>query len=341
MTRLSPKAPLHSSLGLARVVRILRAEGGQLTQLDTKLPTARSALNDLGFAIERTEFLARGATSTSWRLDAAGVSFVFRKIDDDRVLDGKIDSFIRRNLIENGARIAAPVLNSDEVGLCIDGSRWSLDRFVRGVHPERGRMPSEAARQLGETLAVLHDIPVDGFGRPEKLTNGVVVGLKSTPIQGVMQRFENPLPETWEPGFEHPIFGVMPTLRKQIDSHLREVSRQIKLGTCAMCHTDLHERQLICDEDNLIALIDFGEAAILDRYWDLGSALYFHGWQTFKTILDGYLKRSKEDQPRAEMAVSFSIAVAMHHASRSRLQGKGHRLRYATRHVRTAVDAST
>jgi len=165
----------------------------------------------------------------------------------------------------------------------------------------------------------------------------VLVGDTSDPFEGVAQRFENPIPELWADDFAHPMQQIFPKLWERILLRLREVSERIQERQFVLCHSDLHEQQLICLGDNLLAVIDFGDATILDCHWDLGSALYFHGAKDFSELYASYLNSSGGDQSYPELAASFSIAIAMHHASRSRLPGKQNRLERAIRHIRKTI----
>jgi aminoglycoside phosphotransferase (APT) family kinase protein len=139
----------------------------------------------------------------------------------------------------------------------------------------------------------------------------------------------------------HPVLNTIPELKDEVLGHLQEVSEQVQnprtLSRSVLCHSDLHERQFICANDTLIALIDFGDATILDRHWDLGSVLYFHGERNFAAILEAYSNNIDEGPSCARLAASFSVAIALHHASRSRLPGKEHRLDRAIQWIRQII----
>ncbi len=191
--------------------------------------------------------------------------------------------------------------------------------------------------RLGETLAALHEISADMFGRPATVSSQTVIGSKTNPLDGVAQRFENPLPDTWADDFLHPMLSEDPELTAGILARLHEVSEQIRQGHSVLCHSDLHEKQMICTDTDLAALVDFGEATLLDRHWELGSVLYFHGKENFSSVYDAYNGSGFGRQTSLEVAESFSIAIAMHHASRSRLPGKAHRLAKAADHIRKII----
>lgn len=76
-----------------------------------------------------------------------------------------------------------------------------------------------------------------------------------------------------------------------------------------------------------------GETAILDPLCDFGSFCYFHEPESTSALLDGYATGPR--RPDLALIKSFSAAIALHLASRSRLPGKAHRLDVAARHVAT------
>ena len=70
---------------------------------------------------------------------ASQKSYALRLIEEeDRVIDGVLDKFIRSSVLAHGGRVAAPLLNSETIEKRLNGKRWCLDAFVRGTHPERG-----------------------------------------------------------------------------------------------------------------------------------------------------------------------------------------------------------
>jgi hypothetical protein len=65
--------------------------------------------------------------------------------------------------------------------------------------------------------------------------------------------------------------------------------------------------------------------------------LYFHGKDVFSDVFEAYTGNFASSQSSTDIAASFSVAIAMHHASRSRLPGKQHRLENALNHIRQTV----
>lgn len=302
-------------------------------EIDINLLT--SLLSQIGEKPLQASIFAKGATCDVWRVQSTNRLFALRVFNGgSRVLDGVVDAFIRSSLAARGCAIVAPILNSETTGQSFEGKRWCLEPFITGGHPRRGALSQQIGRRLGETLAALHELPSVEFGRPLQVHEDCIVGQKSNPFEGVAQRFENPLPELWRDGFDHPLLKALPDLAVATLALLRDVSERVREGETVVCHSDIHERQLICSDNRLAALIDFGDASILDRHWDLGSVYYFHGEAIFAAVYDAYSSNTRSAQTCPHLARSFSAAVAMHHSSRSRLPGKSHRLEKATQHIR-------
>ncbi|SPH24289.1 hypothetical protein DEA8626_03339 [Defluviimonas aquaemixtae] len=246
-------------------------------------------LSEIGESLSQIDSCVQGATCSVWKVHSDRQTYALRIIEDgDRVLASELDALIRAEIFRMGGRVVETLSSSHEMNLLLDGRRWSLDVFVHGSHPRRGSLSVGVCRDIGETLAALHRLPTKLFGKPIMLREATLIGQKTTPVEGVMQRFENPLPETWEHGFIHPVFSAAPDIAPEIIAHLRQVSTVVKEGNSVLCHSDIHERQLICDSDGLTALIDFGDATILDMNWDLGSIYYFHGEQNAARVFEPY-----------------------------------------------------
>lgn len=299
------------------------------------ISSSKKILGLIDETLEKVSFLAKGATCNVWQVQSDRRSYALRIIEaDERVLDGAIDMFVRTEMLAKGGHVAEPILCSETSKPILDGTRWTLDAMVTGYHPERGQLSDQTCRDLGETLAVLHELPTHNCGRPSHIEHSAIIGMKTDPMEAVEQRFENPLPEIWQAGYEHPVLRATPEIAPEILARLQEVSAVVEEGKHVLCHADLHERQLLCSSGRLAALIDFGDATILDRHWTLGSALYFHGQDNFDRLYDSYVGASRANDSQREIVPSFSMAIAMHHASRARLPGKHHRLERAINYIR-------
>jgi len=214
---------------------------------------------------------------------------------------------------------------------------WALDEFIEGHHLPRGMLGAEAARDLGRTLRVLHRIPVRGYGSPIVTESGALEGQSGDVLSGIDARFDAPLSAERKELRAHPLIAAAPEMEDHLARVIRRIRRELEDQRVAICHTDLHERQLVIQGTRLAALLDFGEAAIGDPRWDLGSVFYFQGLRILEAAVRGYTRRNEERRDLIAGARLFSVAIAMHHASRSRLPGKEHRLAYALAYVRDTL----
>lgn len=275
----------------------------------------------LGEVITGTIPLENGVTSEVYRLETQQNTYLLKCLTGrPPACDPALDSHIRRAMLGKEARVAAPVLQ---------GHGWTLDAYVQGTHPVRGNIPAKACLDLGKTLAALHALPARGYGSPKLGTDGAIHGEEASPNSGLLTRFTNPLPVGLEALSQHPTCRENPALIDVLPPYLTEIRQKMASAPVAICHSDLHERQIILAGDRLAALIDFGEATVADPRWDMASLLYFHGPQALQDTLAGYGGPCNLFRD----AHLFSLGVAMHHAARSTIAGKGHRLNTASVHL--------
>ena len=209
----------------------------------------------------------------------------------------------------------------DHPGL-FGGAEWMLDARLSGTHPQRGAIPAEALRGLGAALAALHEIEADGWGPLVRMDGEVATGCSATPVAGLGRRFDLPLNAEDAEALEGRIRAVDRALALVV-SRVVAWLHDLSASGQVLCHTDLHERNILVADGRLTGLIDFGDMTVAPPAWDLGSIRYFHGSEALATVLEGY---ARDDAALAEDAVRASAAIALHHAVRSRLPGKHHRL---------------
>ncbi len=313
--------------------------GGTMRKTKAQLPSlANSLLDEIGEELRECRHVARGATCDVWKLVSDRHSYALKVFRDaDRTPNLALDAFLRREVADRSGLVVVPILSAERLKGVADETIWILEPYIDGIHPPRGELTGATCKRLGETLAALHSIPTRSFGRPSELSSQRIVGSKANAFDGVSQRFENPLPETWDDSYTHPVLVELADQSDKILDLLGEVSDQVRQSEAVVCHSDLHERQLICSEGNLVALLDFGDAVIADRHWDLGSVRYFHGDGISSAVCRAYLSAGGSGVCSDRLFRAFSVAIAMHHASRSRLPGKTHRWARAVQFIRDTV----
>lgn len=193
------------------------------------------------------------------------------------------------------------------------------------------------ATDLGRTLAILHGLPTEAYGVPSIAPPGLFKGSEKSALAGLYTRFENPLPAGRQQLAEHPIGRTDPELARSLESAIHTIQTTIANRKGVLCHSDLHERQLILGEGRLAALIDFGDTTIADPGWDFASLLYFHGPAALADALVGYTEDVSRRREIGDDARLLSIGIALHHTARSRLPGKHHRLAVATTYLRNTL----
>ena len=267
--------------------------------------------------------LEKGATGDVWQICTQNQCFAFKHLTKRApTAQLALDVHVRKLLITQGGAVSRPVSH---------GETWVLDEFVQGVHPERGSVPKAACIRLGETLKLLHKQPVQGFGQPKLSSSGQIVGQHTDPLTGISTRLSNPVPSADQLN-QNPACRADTRFSTALPPYLAKLQAKLAENRASLCHSDLHERQFIIKNGALAALIDFGEATIADPRWDFGSLLYFHGPEVLAHTLLGYgASISVED------AYLFSLGIALHHANRSILGGKSHRLKVASVHLQKAL----
>ncbi|OUS05043.1 hypothetical protein A9Q96_13155 [Rhodobacterales bacterium 52_120_T64] len=290
-------------------------------------PDISAILAKLGDQLVAAEQIDGGATSDVWKVRTNRRVYALKILNEcGAAANLTLDVHLRKNLSAGGAFVAAPVLSSEGFPN-MSGAAWVLDEFVAGEHPARGELHKLTCLDLGKTLAILHDIPVSDFGAPQ-LTGSLISGEQENVFSGLATRFTNPLPIETPPAFELSRELWLKTLPYLV--RIREI---LSTSSGVLCHSDLHDRQMIIANNRLAALIDFGDATIGDYRWDFGSLLYFHGPRVLADTVKGYEPDGTLQAKLIDSAHVFSIGIAMHIGARSLLPGKAHRLKVATVHL--------
>ncbi len=293
--------------------------------------------------------IAQGSSSEVWRITTDTASYALRiLISRQGNSPLQSDVHIRTQLHAQGGADAAPVAAPVTHGVFPQtptgentGLNWILDCFIPGNHPERGHLPAQTCAGLGKLLSRLHRLECSGHGRPTAVENNVIIGGETSPIAGLNTRFSSPLPITVSDWAAHP-FHRITGLHARILPFLHRIVEKIARAPMVVCHTDLHEGQLICEGDQLRALIDFADVTIADRRWDFGSLYYFHGDCALQDVIGAYCEADPQQNTHQSTLISnarlFSLCIALHHAARSVLPGKSHRFDVALAHIYRVLD---
>ncbi|NND90562.1 MAG: phosphotransferase [Granulosicoccus sp.] len=178
----------------------------------------------------------------------------------------------------------------------------------------------------------MHDIPVSGYGRLENSTDKLTGSAQSAEV-GLQMRYEAPWPFTFESLDDHPTVRALPSLKPKIHRMESDLLSFEQGSKPAINHSDLHEGQLLVSADSLTALLDFNDAFVGRREWDLGSYLYFHGSKCLGDLLDGYCRSTDDRSSLTDQAALASVLIALHHGNRGAILGRPHRIEASVKYL--------
>ncbi|MEZ4523546.1 MAG: aminoglycoside phosphotransferase family protein [Thermomicrobiales bacterium] len=242
--------------------------------------TAGRIIAACGIAACRIDFLASGVQSLVWVVETREQRYALRIASPASPEPPSYESEfgIRQCLADLGGRVSRPVRTNRDVESEFPFD-WSLDEFVDGSPDPAGQLTAAACRDLGRTLALLHRLPVEGYG-PLENRRDRIVGQSMSFRDGIRSRLERPWPFSGESLDFHPIASVAPDLLGKIRPLEPEMlALEGRPSRMSVIHSDLHAGQLALSNGRLAALLDFGDALIGPPAWDIGSFAYFHGWE--------------------------------------------------------------
>lgn len=212
------------------------------------------------------------------------------------------EAVLRRHLASKGANVAKPYKTSEDTRLRDFPWAWSLDEFVTGSTLGSRTLKPIWARRLGRTLRILHDLD------PGELETQR--GLQRSAPSVVAQCF----------GTDY--LRDIERRASASDSANNDLFQSIFEGVAgdrsepSICHADLHRNQLIVEggEGADLTLVDFGEARICSRNWDLAALLIKFGLDPFRQVAVGY----GLEEALSPHVLSYARCLAIAHASISR-----------------------
>ena len=293
-------------------------------------------LQPLGLSPAEHVFLAQGSVSRAWLVHYGRDRFVLRLAQPHpgKTPSFEVDTLLRRKLHERGSPVAEPIATGTHHSSASHGIPWALDRFMEGQTYPRGELPASICRAIGVFLAQLHELTGPGYGLLRD-SGTSLHGQADEPREGILTRLQDPWPDA--PLDDHPLAVEAPELRKELPAIASEVIRVALDDAGVVTHTDLHERQFLCANETLGAVLDFSDAVIGPAIWDIASFGYFHGWGAADSLLEGYGAPAGRHKETKRDAAYFAILIAMHHLSRSRTLRKPERARFAASRLRASL----
>lgn len=276
--------------------------------------------------------LEAGSQVNAWLLSNGSDNLVLRVAKQCDDLGLITDLRVRNSLAGSNF-----VPRNQDGGQTKDGKIWLIDECVSGTHPDRGEIGEAATRQMGIILSELHQIPVSGSGRIEPKETGLCGGA-STIWEGLFSRFDLGAEPDDLDAVTHMVLSSQPDLCSSSAMLLKEFQGALLMARPAVCHADLHEKQIFLVGGNLSGLIDFGHAVIAAPCIDLASFAYFHGLDKLPTLREGYESNGTEP-PGLSDCLKATILIAIHHLHRSSLPGKEHRRKFAIQRLQDVISS--
>jgi aminoglycoside phosphotransferase (APT) family kinase protein len=274
-----------------------------------------------GLKLQRWRFLAQGAISSAYKLQTTTGDWVLR-LSSSGTANYEVDAAIRRRLwYQLEVRcIAEPLATGSDHGVY-----WSIDRFIRDVHPDHGNVPERACMELGALLAQIQALPVQGYGL--LANDGRHLRGQATDVEsGLRSRLVFAWP--FDDAVAHPAAGALAPYLGTLERH-RHAALAALSGPAVLNHSDLHGQQLVIWRKQLTGLLDFGDAVAGPGHWDLASFAFFHGWQQAQWVVHGYCSNSADRALLWRNAELFTLTLALHHWARGVNEGVHRRIAQA------------
>lgn len=286
-----------------------------------------------GLRYESKALLDSGSSSEVWMAQTSIGAVVVRFLASKNGIAPRIDfeTTVRRRLHDDGVRVAKPIASSHEFTSVSHPRAWIVDEYICGHTYPRGKLPDSVCADLARVLIRVHDIEGRGFGLP--LDRSELRGTADSVEAGLETRFDNPWPLGSLTIDQHPISEADDAIVDRMKCLEAELRLGLRVSASRLVHSDLHERQMICNRARLAGLIDFGDAMFADPAWDFASLHYFHGERALDSILSAYEPNGTTRKLLAERARLFSLCIACHHAMRSQRLDKPHRMKAAIAHL--------
>ena len=307
-------------------------------ELEKARSIALQATQDRGEKLSSIAFLDSGSTSNVFKLTTDIGNYVLRIASPrgGKSVAYEADFAMRKAMSDAGLPVAQPVATNTTVRFPTTDV-WVLDEYIEGEHASRGDVPPAVSKQVGKLLRFLHGLKASRFGRLETVPDEFV-GATDNPIEGMLMRFEQPWPFTQFKLEEHPAVQAIPALGGKLaplEDHLKAF---VLDSDPVVTHSDLHEGQMLINNDKLTGLLDFNDACLARREWDFGSYLYFHGEAGLSALFEGYTESLREKENYWEQAKYAAILIALHHGNRGVVLRRPHRIAASVRFLEQQFD---
>lgn len=302
--------------------RKLDDERDEMTSKNERNTVERIAGYAAGSTHLRLTHIGRGATSSAWFASTPPANLVVRILPHsvNRPTTYLSEFLILQALQAQGCLVPDPVLNyrSSVAQLADIPEPWSVTTKLDGEPITAARWNNAVAREVGQTLAVLHQLPVDRYGRLDEQASEIY-GLQKTEQDGIVARW------CWAPLWpfdrsdlkEHPLCDLEPDLCRQINRLQDAILALPETAAGVLVHSDLHAEHIFHRDGRLAGLIDFGAAFIGHPAWDFAVLGFYHGWAITDQILDGYTSRVDLRNSLTAQARLLAISLGLYKMARA------------------------
>lgn len=259
-----------------------------------------------------------GTVSVAWEAKSQTRQLIVRAMPSDstKAMTYAGEFAILQALYDKGLPVPQPIVSSTgHLGVHVDtiGFDWAITGKVEGQVAGNKGLSSKIAHQIGQLLAVLHAIPVSGYGQLT-VKDTDFAGNRRSPLAGAKQHWHNyPLWGIHEHvRLETTVIATMfPGLMPDLNALEKEVRGAASQGDAVICHADLHSEHIFLKEDGLSGVIDFGDVCVLPPAWDFAIAAHYFGWRTITEMLEAYSTSQDKREQLLEQAYRLALIVGV------------------------------
>lgn len=272
-------------------------------------------------SVQKITPLGQGATSAAWHVTTLKDAFIIRLMPagTKRPVTYQSEFTILRMLRREGCPVPEPVMSSVEQAIPLNdiSEPWAITRVVPGVAMRDNPLAPELAHELGRFLAIVHSLPVTGFGRLIEKPAGLT-GQQPDPLTGVRARWcwADLWPFDGSKFEQHPFSLISPHIQSKMQMVKEAIIDSIVDKPVALTHSDLHGEHIFETEGSLSGIIDFGAAFLGAPAWDFAVIAFYHGWPAVQATLSGYESPLNKEQLLLQVQL-LALVVGLYKLSKA------------------------
>lgn len=248
--------------------------------------------------VSEVSFDALGTINQTWLVTAETGRYAIRLSGHDDVSKLQRECDLLEHVASKGIPAMQPVRTVEGRPFVErDGGLWMLSPFAPGFQTDRKVMTPAQDRGTGRYLALLFDALADcPHDLAKRRSLGVDVAHTLAEI-GRIEQLIRAFPNAGE--YESHALGRLEARRKWIEAHADETISGLMDLPVQVIHGDYQERNLFFDDkDCVVALVDWDNAWIAPREWEIVRTLNFvmlFDPARGRTFVEGFLERADLD----------------------------------------------